>query len=706
MRNLAILVLSLVSPVAFASTLTKVDVAQLPGDKFEIRMAFDEAPPEPKGYTIERPARIVLDFPDVDSSLKERRIPLTVQNGQSAMILTSDGRTRLIVNLDSLASYTTRTEGSSLILEVNSPGTGTSQSAPESTVNIAKQAPTTSVSGQPQINSVDFRRGESGEGRIILGLSNTKISANLVGTGAGVRLSFKNAWIAPDLRRRLDVLDFATPVSVVSSAQEGDNVVFNIAASGEFDYLAYQTDKEYVVSIKPLTEREKIEKKKEFSYVGDKLSLDFQDIEVRAVLQIIADFTNLNLVASDTVGGRITLRLQSVPWDQALDLVLKTKGLDKRLVGNVMMVAPAAEIAERERREIETQKQLEELAPLRTEYIRVRYANARDMFKLFSGRGEGGGAGGSSGGRGGNLTTQSVLSERGSGTVDERTNSIIITDTADRIEAFKRLVDQIDIPIRQVMIEARIVVANNNFQRELGIRWGGAAYRRDGANTIDLGGSQAGLDSPTPTEFFEGTDGPLDLTEHNIVDLATTGTPAGSAAIGILTENAYLDMELTALENSGYAEIVSQPKVITSDKQTASIRSGKEISYQEASASGATSTSFKEAVLLLEVTPQITPDNNIIMDLSVSKDALSDIVNGIPTIDVTRLETKVLVSNGQTVVLGGVFSLDTAKAESKVPVLGDIPYLGRLFKRTLNRQSKSELLIFITPRLMAESLSK
>jgi type IV pilus assembly protein PilQ len=703
MRNVAILVLSLVSQVAFASTLTKVDVAQLPGDKFEIRMAFDEAPPEPKGYTIERPARIVLDFPDVDSSLKERRIPLTVQNGQSAMILTSDGRTRLIVNLDSLASYTTRTEGSSLILEVNSPGTGTSQSAPESTVSIAKQAPTTSVSGQPQINSVDFRRGEAGEGRIVLGLSNTKISANLVGTGAGVRLTFKNAWIAPDLRRRLDVLDFATPVSVVSSAQEGDNVVFNIAASGEFDYLAYQTDKEYVVSIKPLTEREKIEKKKEFSYVGDKLSLDFQDIEVRAVLQIIADFTNLNLVASDTVGGRITLRLQSVPWDQALDLVLKTKGLDKRLVGNVMMVAPAAEIAERERREIETQKQLEELAPLRTEYIRVRYANAVDMFKLFAG-GSGGGGGG--GGGGGNQTTQSVLSERGSGTVDERTNSIIVTDTADRIEAFKRLVEQIDIPIRQVMIEARIVVANNNFQRELGIRWGGAAYRRDGANTIDLGGSQSALDSPTPTQWFEGTDGPLDLTENNMVDLATTGSPAGSAAIGILTENAYLDMELTALENSGYAEIVSQPKVITSDKQTASIRSGKEISYQEASASGATSTSFKEAVLLLEVTPQITPDNNIIMDLSVSKDALSDIVNGVPTIDVTRLETKVLVSNGQTVVLGGVFSLDTAKAESKVPILGDIPYLGRLFKRTLNRQSKSELLIFITPRLMAESLSK
>lgn len=719
MRNLAIITLAFMSPLVFASTLQKINVSQLPGDKFEVRLAFDEAPPEPKGYTIEKPARIVLDFPDVDSSLKERRIPLTVPNGQSAMVLTSEGRTRLIVNLDQLASYTSRQEGSNYILEVGSASVAQSTQS-VSGVNISNQAPVAASSGQSQVNSVDFRRGANGEGRIILGLSNTKVSANLVGTGAGVRLTFKGMWLPPELRRRLDVLDFATPVSVVNSTQEGENAVFNISASGEFDYLAYQTDKEYVVSIKPLTEREKAEKKQEFAYVGDKLSLDFQDIEVRAVLQIIADFTNLNLVASDTVGGRITLRLQSVPWDQALDLVLKTKGLDKRLVGNVMMVAPAAEIAERERREIETKKQLEELAPLRTEYIRVRYANAREMFSLFSSRGGSRGASGvgSSNSRDGSasLTTDSVLSERGSGTVDERTNSIIITDTSERIEAFKRLVEQIDIPIRQVMIEARIVVANNNFQRELGIRWGGIAYNATSDRVVEFAGSQQGLTGGSgdgPSEFFgdltdgdPATEAVVDLTSNNVVDLGTTGTPAGNAAIGYLTDNFYLDMELTALENSGYAEIVSQPKVITSDKQTASIRSGKEIAYQEATASGASSTTFKEAVLLLQVTPQITPDNRIIMDLSVSKDALSGVVNGVPTIDVTRLETKVLVNNGQTVVLGGVFNLDTAKSESKVPVLGDIPYLGRLFKRTLTRTDKSELLIFITPRLMAESLDK
>lgn len=715
MRTLLVLIMGLVSPLVVASTLKKVDVAQLPGDKFELRMLFDEAPPEPKGYTIERPARIVLDFPDVDSSIKDRRIPLTVPNGQSAMVLTSDGRTRLIINLDSLAPYSSRVEGNHYIVEIGNAG---AEAIAESKVTIGNQAAVENTSGQPQISSVDFRRGESGEGRIVLGLNDTKVSANLVGTGEGVRLTFKNAWIDPSLRRRLDVLDFATPVSVISSAQEGDNVVFNVAASGDFDYLAYQTDKEYVVSVKPLTEREKTEKKKEFSYVGNKLSLDFQDIEVRAVLQIIADFTNLNLVASDTVSGRITLRLQGVPWDQALDLVLKTKGLDKRLVGNVMMVAPAAEIAERERREIETKKQLEELAPLRTEYIRVRYANAGDMFSLFAG-GKGGakgaGSGNAAGGKASSFTTQSVLSNRGSGTVDDRTNSIIITDTPDRIEAFKRLVEQIDIPIRQVMIEARIVVANNNFQRELGIRWGGMTFYRDNNATVDIVGSQDALDNTNndtdwPSEFFDNVannqPATIDLTANDMVDLATTGTPAGSAAVGILTDNAFLDMELTALENTGYAEIVSQPKVITSDKQKASVRSGKEIPYQEASTAGNTNTSFKQAVVLLEVTPQITPDNNIIMDISVTKDALGEIVNGIPTIDVNRLDTKVLVSNGQTVVLGGVFSLDANQSESKVPLLGDIPYLGRLFKRTLNRQNKTELLIFITPRLMAESLDK
>lgn len=714
MRKFVVALISLVaSPLALASTLNEISFFQLPGERFEVRMSFDTPPPEPKGYTIEKPARIVLDFPEVVSALKERRFPLAVDNGQSAMVLTSEGRTRLILNLNSLASYSTRTDGNSFIVEVGAATGSDSAQATRPSVEVSKRSSVkenSALGNQTKITNIDFRRGTAGEGRVIVTLSNPRVSADMVGTGAGVRLSFKDAWLPPELRRRLDVVDFATPVSLVSATQEGESSILNISAGGDFDYLAYQTDNEYVVSIKPLTEQEKLEKKKDFEYTGDKLSLDFQDIEVRAVLQIIADFTDLNLVASDTVQGRITLRLQNVPWDQALEMVLKNKGLDKRQVGNVLMVAPAAEIAERERQEITTKKQLEELAPLRTEYIRVRYANAKEMFELF--RGEGGGGGGGGGGQGGSRATGSVLSDRGQGVVDERTNSIIITDTAERIEAFKRLVDQIDIPIRQVMIEARIVIANTDFERELGIRWGGVGYNANRNRVIDFAGSQDGLDDEDgtrPSRWFnpgpDDDDNSLNLTENNVVDLAVS-SPYASAAIGILTDSTYLDLELSALENSGYAEIVSQPKVITSDKQLAIIKSGKEIGFLETAPSGGTTTGFREAVLKLEVIPQITPDNRIIMDLNVWKDSVASIeVSGRPTLDITRLQTKVLVNNGQTVVLGGVFSVEGTKGESKVPVLGDIPYLGRLFKKTVDNQFKTELLIFVTPKLMSDTLS-
>jgi len=715
MRKFVVALMGLVvSPLTWASTLSEINFFQLPGERFEVRMVFDTLPAEPKGYTIEKPARIVLDFPDVVSALKERRFPLAVDNGQSAMVLTSEGRTRLILNLNDLASYTTRTDGNSFIVEVGAAKGADSGQTARPAVEVATKSAykeSNAIGNQTKITNIDFRRGTAGEGRVVITLSNPKVSADMVGTGAGVKLSFKDAWLPPELRRRLDVVDFATPVSLVSATQEGESSVLNVSAGGDFDYLAYQTDNEYVLSIKPLTEQEKQEKKKDFEYTGEKLSLDFQDIEVRAVLQIIADFTDLNLVASDTVQGRITLRLQNVPWDQALEMVLKNKGLDKRQVGNVLMVAPAAEIAERERQEITTKKQLEELAPLRTEYIRVRYANAKEMFELFRGE-SGSGSGSGSGGQGGSRATGSVLSERGQGVVDERTNSIIITDTAERIEAFKRLVDQIDIPIRQVMIEARIVIANTDFERELGVRWGGVGFTANNNRIIDFAGSQEGLDDEdgtSPYNWFNqqpGDDKSLNITENNAVDLAVNNTNAATAAIGVLTDNAFLDLELSALETSGYAEIVSQPKVITSDKQLAIIKSGKEIGYQESAPSGGTTTGFREAVLKLEVTPQITPDNRIIMDLVVWKDSIGQVTEtGVPTVDITRLETKVLVNNGQTVVLGGVFSLEGTKGESKVPVLGDIPYLGHLFKKTVDSQFKTELLIFVTPKLMSDTLA-
>jgi type IV pilus assembly protein PilQ len=706
MRNNILLVLCFLSAYSWGSTLKELKTAELPGERFEVRLVFDELPAEPKGYTIEKPARIVLDFPEVTSSLKERRFPLGFGNGQTAMVLTSDGRTRLILNLNEAVSYATRRDGNSYVIEVGGRKGGEIANKiynPKSSMDLPGKKVTV-ASGKTSITNIDFRRGETGEGKLIVTLSDSHVNADLVGTGNGVKLSFANVSLPEDLRRRLDVVDFATPVNLINATQEGGNSIFNIAATGEFDYMAYQTDNEYVVSVKPLTDTEKREKKKDFQFTGEKLSLNFQDIEVRAVLQILADSNEFNLVASDTVTGRITLRLENVPWDQALALVLKTKGLDKRQEGNVLMVAPAAEIAERERQELSTKRQLEELAPLRTEYLRVRYANAKEMFELFRARSGGGGGAAS----GGSQTTGSVLSERGQAIVDSRTNSIIVTDTADRIEALKRLIEQIDIPIRQVMIEARIVIANSNFRRELGIRWGGVSYGLTKNRLVEGGASLDSLDSDpgSPYEFLSRQQGKsLLLNENQIVDLGVSN-PAGSIAAGILTDNTYLDMELSALENAGYAEIVAQPKVVTSDKQAAEIKSGKQIPYQEASASGATSVSFKDAVLRLLVTPQITPDNHVIMDLSISKDSVSEITQaGTPAIDITQLKTKVLVPNGETVVLGGVFGLDTNNSEVKVPVLGDIPYLGRLFKHTVRGETKTELLIFITPKIIADKLA-
>lgn len=703
--TIALLLTCLVAPV-WAATLSDIRFAELPNQRFEVRMTFNEAPPEPQGYTIESPARIVLDFPGVVSDLEERRFPLAFDNGDSAMVLTSDDRTRLILNLVQLSQYATRVDGNAYVIEVGGAGPTTQTLAEDGSVSGAVERhgdAQAGESGETRITAIDFRRGERGEGRVIIDLSDERISANMIDTADGLRVTFNNVFLPNELRRRLDVLDFATPVSMVAASRQDGSTILNISASGDYDYMAYQADKRYVVSVKPLTEAEQAEQERLFEFTGKRLSFNFQDIEVRAVLQIIADFTDLNLVASDTVQGRITLRLDNVPWDQALDMVLKTKGLDKRQVGNVLMVAPASEIAERERQELSTRQQLEELAPLRTEYIRVRYASAQDIFTLFSGEGGSGGGDDS-----GSQATGTVLSERGHAIVDERTNSIIITDTAERIEAFKRLVNEIDIPIRQVLIEARLVIANKDFRREMGVRWGGVGASLGSDALVEVGGSTAGLDSfpGSPADFIYGGSS-IDLNENMMVDMGIQN-PVGSLALGLLTDNAYLDLELSALEYNGHAEIVSQPKVITGDKQRATISTGSEIPYQEASASGATAASFKEVVLELDVTPQITPDNNIIMDLAIKKDLLAEFNQqfGVPIIDITRLNTKVLVGDGQTIVLGGIFEMEQLSGTDKVPFLGDIPFLGRMFRRDIINSEKSELLIFITPRIMADEYTQ
>lgn len=696
---LASFLLVVIAQFASANTLEDIRFSELSAERFEIKMSFAETPEEPAGYTIEKPARIVLDFAGTSSALEQKKFPLSFENSKSAVVLGTEERTRLIINLESLTTYSSRVDGNVYTVEVGSKHV---DSYLKETAQLTGSVGSEQKRGDVAVTGIDFRRGEEGEGKVIIALSESDVGIDVDQTAEGVFINFSNVWLPQDLRRRLDVVDFATPVSFVDTSYDGSRAVLKIEVAGEYDYLAYQADSEYVVSIKPLTAEELEEKKTKFAFVGEKLSLNFQDIEVRSVLQLIADFTELNLVASDTVSGRITLRLDNVPWDQALNLVLKTKGLDKRQIGNVLMVAPAAEIAERERQELETLKQLEELAPLRTEYIRVRYASASEMFTLF----EGGSGSGSGGGEGGSQSTGTVLSERGSAIVDERTNSIIVTDTEERISNFKKLIEQLDIPIRQVLIEARIVIANNSFQEELGVRWSAvqATTSKGGQHGHNTSGAMESLDGDNFDDDTGAWTVPLD--QASMVDLGVNN-PTGQLTMGLFTDNGLLALELSALEDSGHAEIVSQPKLITGDKQLATIESGTEIPYQEASASGATATSFKEAVLKLEVTPQITPDDRIIMDLKINQDTVGDIdlASGIPTIDVTELNTQVLVGNGQTVVLGGIFQTENSESVSKIPVLGDIPYVGRLFRKDVQIEKKRELIIFITPKILADSVA-
>ncbi|WP_026145112.1 type IV pilus secretin PilQ [Pseudomonas asplenii] len=669
--------MALVSPMVFAANLKNLDVAALPGDRVEIKLAFDSAPPAPHGYTTEQPARIALDLTGVASQLTTRTRDLGVGNARSVTVVEAKDRTRLIINLTKLAPYSTRIDGNNLFVVVGQGAVPAvaSQAAGSRPVAGAAQparvAPKAYAPVGKTIRSVDFQRGEQGEGNVVIELSDPSISPDIQEKGGKINVDFPRTQLPESLRVRLDVKDFATPVQYVNATASADRASISIEPGGAFDYSTYQTDNRLTISVRPLTvddiQRRNAER---FVYSGEKLSLNFQDIDVRSVLQLIADFTNLNLVASDTVQGGITLRLQNVPWDQALDLVLKTKGLDKRKIGNVLLVAPADEIAARERQELESQKQIAELAPLRRELLQVNYAKAADIAKLFQSV----------------TSAESKGDERGSITVDERTNNIIAYQTQERLDELRRIVAQLDIPVRQVMIEARIVEANVGYDKQLGARWGGSI---SGGNWKTNGGSPTlsrltGQSSSTP-----------------FVDLGATSATSG-IGIGFVTDNTILDLELSAMEKTGNGEVVSQPKVVTSDKETAKILKGTEIPYQESSSSGATSVSFKEASLSLEVTPQITPDNRIIMEVKVTKDEpdYQNVLNNVPPIKKNEVNAKVLVNDGETVVIGGVFSNTQSKTEEKVPFLGDVPYVGRLFRRDIVSEAKSELLVFLTPRIM------
>ena len=703
--------------MGYSNEIIAVDFLPLLQDQFEIALTFSELPREPEAYQIATPAHLVLDFKDVQSALDKKRYFLPFENGQDLIVISDGGNTRLIVNLVAAAPFETRVEGHRLILRI---GIKASHSA------------TVAGSTTASLVAIDFRRDYQAAGVITIDLSDARIDVDVNRIGKKIRLEFYQTTLPDVLDRRLDVADFATPVSVIDSIQEGSSTVIVIEADGQYDYLAYQTGNQYLVRVNLPSVNDLDAQNKKSDFIGRPLSLNFQNIDVRAVLQIIADFTSLNLVASDGVTGSITLRLDKVPWDQALDIILKTQGLDKRLEGNILMIAPAQEIAQHERQRVEANRQMQELASLETVFIRIKYADAKDIFDVLT-RGDEGGVAvlGSQDVNAGNRTH----SHQGGVVVDKRTNTIIVTDTEKNIAAFRRLVDEIDVPIRQVLIEARIVIANTGFKKELGATWGlagidklsgGTVNSPFGDKTLGFSGRRSGLapgagvvdsftyspDEIQPNDPTSGNDPAAIYTKNYTFNLADSlavdlgvVNPTGSFSLGYLTDNFLIDLELSALELDGYGEIVSQPKVLTGDKQQATIKSGTEIAYQKQTSSGATSVEFKEAVLQLQVTPQITPDNRIIMDLFVSQDSIGSIISGgEPSIDVTQIKTQVLVGNGQTLVLGGIFHTEEFRGTEKVPLLGDMPFLGRLFKNDLRNVEKREILIFITPKIIEDAL--
>ncbi|WP_206606494.1 type IV pilus secretin PilQ [Steroidobacter cummioxidans] len=690
--------------------------AQASGNKVELTLRLADAAPTPLTFTVDNPARIALDLPATSVAMTSRRVDVKQGVLDTVNVAEANGRTRVVLNVDSLVPYETRVQGNTIVVSLAGAGTGRSlqTSAQPGGLAAATQRPAAaSVSGVRSVNNIDFRRGGDGSARVIVELTDAKVPADLRQEGGKIVVNFAKTAIPENLLQRLDVVDFATPVSSVDALRVGDGARLVISASGDYEQLAYQSDNIYTIEVKPVVKLPpELRDKKE--YVGERLTLNFQDIETRAVLQLLADTSGQNMVISDSVAGNVTLRLQSVPWDQALDVVMRTKGLDSRQEGNVIFIAPASEIAAREKELLTARKEAQELSPLRTEYLQVNYAKAADLATLIKS-----GAG-------------SLISERGSVAIDERTNTLLLQDTSERLADIRRLVSTLDIPVKQVMIEARIVIVSDDYSRDLGVRFGAnVAFTQGGSDGLGLLGgplnteNQIGI-SPypavagqngnaigTPTNGDSGQLGGFGLPENAIdrylVNLPAAN-PAGRLALALIDSDYLVDLELSAAQAEGRGEIISSPRLITANQREATIEQGVEIPYQESSSSGATTTQFKKAVLSLKVTPQITPDNRVILDLTVSKDSVGQLVASatggfVPSIDTREIVTQVLVNDGQTVVLGGILETERRDAERKVPYLGDIPVVGRLFKQTTTTDNKDELLIFVTPRILREGSS-
>ncbi len=654
-----------------------VDFSSLPGGKVAIHIKTTvPLTNAPAGFTLNSPVRIALDFPGVANGTAQTNIQADQGPLKSITLAQAKERTRMVLNLSKNVGYNTTLNGNdvTIVLQAN-----------ETSANVGvetKFAEPTLGQQQFAINNVDFARGKNGEGRIIVDLSSASAGINIKQKGKTIVVDFLNTDVPTNLQRRLNVTNFNTPVIYVDTMKQGKNGQMVIEPKGNWEQSAYQADKKFIIDVRQVVEDpNKLVRGSKPGYAGEKLSLNFQNIEVRSVLQVIADFTGLNIITSDTVTGNLTLRLKDVPWDQALDIITQSKGLSMRKTGNVILVAPAEEVAAKEKQMLEASQQIEDLEPLRTEVFTLKYMKADALKNILSD------------------TKQKILSKRGSAVLDPRTNTVFVQDTSKYLEQVQAIINKTDVPVKQVMIESRLVLAEDTFSKNLGARFGVNKAKTSGDNSYAIGSSVASTSSAVTSN--SGTTNGL---QSNL----PVANAFGSFAFSFfrLPAGLLLNLELTALESDSRGKVVSSPRVTTANQHKAKIATGTEIPYQEASSSGATTTSFKKAELSLEVTPQITPDDKIIMDLEVRKDSpIASASGGAPAINTQNVTTQVLVSNGETAVLGGIFEQTETIGVDKVPFFGDLPILGNVFKRKLSTNNKKELLIFITPKIMDDSLS-
>ncbi len=660
----------------------------------------------PTGFSVQTPPRIAIDLPGVSNAMGRNSIEVNQGNLRSVAVAQAGDRTRLVLNLKQASGYRAQIQGKTLLLVLDVAGGPAVAAADQPAVQFA---PAQNAEAQP-LRDVDFRRGPDGAGRVVVSLPSTQVGVDIRQQGQTLVVEFLRSTLPQALRRRLDVSDFGTPVKTVSTFQNGDRVRMVVEPSGAWEHSAYQTDNQFVLEVRPV----KIDPNKltqGAGFQGEKLSLNFQNIEVRALLQVIADFTNFNVVTSDTVTGTVTLRLKDVPWDQALDIILQSKGLGVRKNGNVLWIAPKDELASKEQIELESRKKIADLEPTRTQSFQLNYTKAEEVAKGLTGQALGGSGGG--GGSGGSAQASRILTPRGSVIFETRTNQLFVTDVPSKLEEIQAMIAKIDIPVRQVLIEARIVEADDSFGRSLGVKLGASdlrgvrggipGYNVGGGNYISPGGNYNAIGYQT------GQGPQVPFNESQFVNLpANTGSissaSAASFALSLFgaTANRFLNLEISALEAEGKGNVVSSPRVITADQTKARIEQGEEIPYQQATSSGATSVSFKKASLRLEVTPQITPEGNVILDLEVNKDSRGALTSAGPAINTKQVKTQVLVENGGTVVIGGIFTQDEQTDINKVPFLGDIPFIGLLFQNKVRSTRKTELLVFITPKIVTD----